>query len=57
MNEQIVVNLDEFKEQLLNKLTERAIRVCTVKSPHTYLKAVGTREIEKILNEEFDKLK
>ena len=28
-------------------LNERAIRVSTVKYPHTYLKAVGTREIDK----------
>lgn len=31
---------------------ETAIKVSTVKAPHTYMKAVGTRELEKILEEE-----
>ena len=51
------VNLDELKEKLLASLTERAIRVSTLKKPHTFLKAVGTHEIERILEEEFAKLK
>lgn len=33
-------------------IAESAIKVSTVKAPHTYMKAVGTRELEKILEEE-----
>jgi hypothetical protein len=51
------VNLDELRKRLLSSLTERAIRVSTLKKPHTFLKAVGTHEIERILEEEFEKLK
>ena len=51
------VNLDELKEKLLSSLSCRAIRVSTLKKPHTFLKAVGTHEIERILDEEFEKLK
>lgn len=42
-----------LKEQLKARIAESAIRVSTVKAPHTYMKAVGTRELEKILEEEF----
>lgn len=34
------------------RIEESAIKVSTVKAPHTYMKAVGTRELEKILEEE-----
>lgn len=34
------------------RIAESAIKVSTVKAPHTYMKAVGTRELEKILEEE-----
>lgn len=39
-------------ERLKAHIEESAIKVSTVKSPHTYMKAVGTRELEKILEEE-----
>lgn len=42
-----------LKERLKARITESAIKVSTVKVPHTYMKAVGTRELEKILKEEF----
>lgn len=42
-----------FKEQLKARIAESAIKVSTVKAPHTYMKAVGTRELEKILEEVF----
>ena len=41
-------------ERLKARIAESAIRVSTVKAPHTYMKAVGTRELEKILEEEFN---
>ena len=39
-------------ERLKARITKSAIKVSTVKAPHTYMKAVGTRELEKILEEE-----
>lgn len=39
-------------ERLKARIDESAIKVSTVKAPHTYMKAVGTRELEKILEEE-----
>lgn len=39
-------------ERLKARIEESAIKVFTVKAPHTYMKAVGTRELEKILEEE-----
>ena len=39
-------------ERLKARSEESAIKVSTVKAPHTYMKAVGTRELEKILEEE-----
>lgn len=51
------VNLDVIEDLLKERLLERAIRVSTLKKPHTFLKAVGTHEIERILEEEFAKLK
>lgn len=39
-------------ERLKVRIEESAIKVSTVKAPHTYMKAVGTRELEKILEEE-----
>lgn len=38
--------------RLKARIAESAIKVSTVKAPHTYMKAVGTRELEKILEEE-----
>ena len=43
----------DTKERLKARIAESAIKVSTVKAPHTYMKAVGTRELEKILEEEF----
>ena len=39
-------------ERLKARISKSAIKVSTVKAPHTYMKAVGTRELEKILEEE-----
>ena len=44
----------DTKERLKARIAESAIKVSTVKAPHTYMKAVGTRELEKILEEEFE---
>ena len=41
-------------ERLKARIAESAIKVSTVKAPHTYMKAVGIRELEKILEEEFN---
>lgn len=41
-------------ERLKARIAESAIKVSTVKAPHTYMKAVGTMELEKILEEEFN---
>lgn len=38
-------------ETLETRMIDRSIRVSTVKAPHLYLNAVGTREIKKIINE------
>lgn len=42
-----------LKEQLKARIAESAIKVSTLKAPHTYMEAVGTRELEKILEEVF----
>lgn len=39
-------------ERLKARIAESAIKVSTVKAPHTYMKAVGTKVLEKILEEE-----
>lgn len=43
-----------IKRKLMERINESAIVVSTVKVPHTYMKAVGTRELEKILEEVFN---
>lgn len=53
----VIVDLDELKAKLISSLNERAIRVSTLKAPHTFLKAVGTHEIERVVNSLFDELK
>ena len=40
-----------IKRKLMERINESAIVVSTVKVPHTYMKAVGTKELEKILEE------
>ena len=42
----------KWQKWLKARIEESAIKVSTVKAPHTYMKAVGTRELEKILEEE-----
>ena len=39
-------------ERLKARIAESAIKVSTVKAPHTYIKVVGTRELERIIDEE-----
>lgn len=41
-----------LRDRLMKRINESAIKVSTVKSPHTYMKAVGTKELEKIIEEE-----
>ena len=53
----VAMQIEEFQnasllERLKARIAESAIKVSTVKAPHTYMKAVGTRELEKILEEE-----
>lgn len=51
-NRGVKVENASLLERLKARIEERAIKVSTVKAPHTYMKAVGTRELEKILEEE-----
>ena len=51
--ERLKVENTSLLERLKARIEESAIKVSTVKAPHTYMKAVGTRELEKILEEEF----
>lgn len=37
------------KDRFLRMIHDRSIKVSTVKEPHTYMRAVGTKEIERIL--------
>ena len=39
-------------DRLMDRINQSAIKVSTVKTPHIYLKAVGTKELERILKEE-----
>lgn len=53
----VAMQIEEFQnasllERLKARIAESAIKVSTVKAPHTYMKAVGTRELEKILEKE-----
>ena len=41
-------------ERLKARIEESAIKVSTVKAPHTYMRAVGTKELERIIEEVFD---
>ncbi len=50
--ERLKVENTSLLERLKARIEESAIKVSTVKAPHTYMKAVGTRELEKILEEE-----
>ena len=47
-------NQTDLYKQLLARNGQSAIRVSTVKEPHTYMKAVGTNELKRILAEEFN---
>lgn len=51
-NHGVKVENASLLERLKARIEESAIKVFTVKAPHTYMKAVGTRELEKILEEE-----
>lgn len=51
-NHGVKVENASLLERLKARIDESAIKVSTVKAPHTYMKAVGTRELEKILEEE-----
>lgn len=58
----VAMQIEEFQnasllERLKSRIAESAIKVSTVKAPHTYVKAVGTRELEKILEEEFERVR
>jgi hypothetical protein len=51
-NHSVKVENTSLLERLKARIEESAIKVSTVKASHTYMKAVGTRELEKILEEE-----
>lgn len=51
-NHGVKVENASLLKRLKARIAESAIKVSTVKAPHTYMKAVGTRELEKILEEE-----
>lgn len=44
----------KLKERLMDLVFERAIKVSTVETPHTYMKAVGTNELRRIIDKVFD---
>ena len=43
---------DDLLDRLMKRIEQSAIKVSTVKAPHTYMKAVGTNELYRILKEE-----
>lgn len=43
---------DDLLGRLMKRIEESTIKVSTVKTPHTYMKAVGTKELYRILEEE-----
>ena len=45
----------DLKGRIMERIAASAIKVSTVKVPHKYMKAVGTRELMKILEEEFER--
>ena len=45
-------NQTDLYNRLLARISQSAIRVSTVKEPHTYMKAVGTNELKRIRSEE-----
>jgi len=54
----VTMQIEKFQnasllERIKARIAKSAITVSTAKFPHTYMKAVGTRELEKILEEEF----
>lgn len=44
---------DDLYGRLLRRINESAIKVSTVRTPHQYMSAVGTKELDRILKEEF----
>lgn len=44
---------DDLYGRLLRRINESAIKVSTVRAPHQYMTAVGTKELARILQEEF----
>ena len=44
---------DDLYSRLLRRINESAIKVSTVRAPHLYMTAVGTKELTRILQEEF----
>lgn len=45
----------ELLSRIKDRIDKSAIRVSTVKAPHTYMKAVGTHKIMEIIEEELKK--
>lgn len=39
-------------DRIMERINQSAIKVSTVANPHIYMKAVGTKELERILREE-----
>ena len=57
MEKNIMTELDrlELLSRIKDRIDKSAIKVSTVKAPHTYMKAVGTNEIVRIIEEELKK--
>lgn len=57
MEKNIMTELDrlELLSRIKDRIDKSAIRVSTVKAPHTYMKAVGTHKIMEIIEEELKK--
>ena len=43
------------KEELIALIREKVSKVPTVKEPHTYMKAVGTKELNELIEEVFER--
>lgn len=57
MKKNIMTELDRLKllSRIKDRIDKSAIRVSTVKAPHTYMKAVGTHKIMEIIEQELKK--
>lgn len=47
--------MEDLKERIKNRIAENRQLMVTAKFPHIYYQAVGTRKLEQILEEEFER--